>query len=214
MLCGLIRARPCIGPCAAATAVVQSHRQEGLHVGPWAAQLVGGVSNEPLLAPGGGLQTVEHRIHGLGQVGHFVARDRRGHPLGHVAAADLGDPAAYSLDRCQRATLCTGFGLDRLGIRNPTRSACWLPTWFTSRALMALSSRTKARRALVQRMWLSRARAFPGPKPRRGRPLGSHVSSTRRTTCWTPSRLAPAPRPGPCGRWSAPRHPKGRQSGV
>ena len=131
MLCGLIRARPCIGPWAAATAVVQSHRQEGLHVGPWAAPFGRGVSNEPLLAPGGCLQTVEHRIHGLGQVGHFVARDRWGHPLGHLAAADP-DPAAYSLERYQRATLCTGFELDRLGIRNPTKSACWLPTWFTS----------------------------------------------------------------------------------
>ena len=65
---------------------------------------MGGIGNEPALSAGRCLQPVQHRVHRLGQAVHLVAPCRQGHPLGQVTAADHGDPAAYPLDRRQRAT--------------------------------------------------------------------------------------------------------------
>ncbi len=78
------------------------HLDLGAEPGERAAQLVGRVGHEPLLAPGAVLDPVEHGVHRAGEAGHLVAGGGHGHPPVEPAGADARDLPADGLDRAQR----------------------------------------------------------------------------------------------------------------
>ena len=73
------------------------------HPGQRAAQLVRGVGHEPLLAPRGVLDAVEHGVHRAGQAGHLVVAGGHGHPPAQVGRRRSRHLAPDRLDRPQRA---------------------------------------------------------------------------------------------------------------
>lgn len=79
-------------PAVAAMSVVAVHLQLRPERGQRAAQLMGGVGDEPPLALGGRLEPLEHLVHCPGQAPDLVVPGRFGNAaVDSPAAADLGD---------------------------------------------------------------------------------------------------------------------------
>ena len=70
--------------------------------GEGALQLVGGIRHEAVLLVGGGLESIEHRVHRGGQASDLVVVRGNGHPFVQVLARHVGDPGANGFDRPQR----------------------------------------------------------------------------------------------------------------
>jgi len=88
----------------AAAGVGEGDVEFGAHRGQRAAQLVGGVANELLLAGGGVIDPGQHRVQGGGQTGELIAGGWDRDPATWVGAADPGRTGPQAFHRPQSTT--------------------------------------------------------------------------------------------------------------
>ena len=84
--------------------VGEVHLELGADAGERAAELVGRVGHEPLLALRGSVHPLEHVVHGAGQARHLVVARRHRHPAVQITASDAGHLRTDRFDRAQRPT--------------------------------------------------------------------------------------------------------------
>ena len=82
--------------------VGEVHLELGADAGERAAQLVGRIGDEPLLALSGIVDPLEHVVHGASEARDLVVAGRHRHPAVQVAAADGRHLGADGLDRTER----------------------------------------------------------------------------------------------------------------
>ncbi len=78
------------------------HLQLGAQRGKRVAQLVGDVGDQRALALGGGLQPIQHGVHGVGQPADLVAPGRLGHPAVELGRHERLHLGADRLHRSER----------------------------------------------------------------------------------------------------------------